>query len=74
MTNDLAEKMEYKAGLSVEEVRELAEFHGRGLSPDNFCSGNSGVEVLSLIKDATIKAGEHAIICPPCFGAYSTSE
>lgn len=113
--------MEYKAGLSINEVKELAEglaitklssnenpfgpspkavsaaqaamasanhypertdgklcealaaFHGRGLGKDRFFSANSGVEVLSLVEDALIRAGERAIICPPCFGAYSQS-
>ncbi|WEZ85337.1 aminotransferase class I/II-fold pyridoxal phosphate-dependent enzyme (plasmid) [Rhizobium sp. 32-5/1] len=113
--------MEYKAGLSIDEVRGLAEglaitklssnenpfgpspkavaaaqsaigssnlypertdsklcdalagFHGRGLAPSHFFSANSGVEVLSLVEDALILTGERAIICPPCFGAYSQS-
>ncbi len=121
MSENASGAMEYKAGLSVNEVKELADgrvitklssnenpfgpsplavaagkaaleyaniypdrndarlcdalaaFHGRGLSAGNFFSANSGVEVLSLIEDATIKAGEHAIICPPCFGAYTAS-
>lgn len=51
----------------------LAAFHGRDLVPDNFFAANSGVEVLSLIEDACIAPGEHAIICPPCFGAYTAS-
>jgi histidinol-phosphate aminotransferase len=121
MTQSAADNMEYRAGLSADEVKELAkgktitklssnenpfgpspmaiaaaqstletaniyperkddklcgalaEFHGRGLTPANFFSANSGVEVLSLIEDAAIKTGEHAIICPPCFGAYKAS-
>lgn len=113
--------MEYKAGLSIDDVRGLAEglaitklssnenpfgpspkavsaaraafgsanlypertdsklcdalaaFHGRGLTPPQLFSANSGVEVLSLVEDALIRSGERAIICPPCFGAYSQS-
>lgn len=51
----------------------LAAFHSEGLTAGNFFAANSGVEVLSLIEDATIQPGERAIICPPCFGAYAAS-
>ncbi|WP_217356197.1 pyridoxal phosphate-dependent aminotransferase [Ruegeria arenilitoris] len=51
----------------------LADFHGRGLTPSHFFAANSGVEVLSLIEDACLTERERAIICPPCFGAYSAS-
>jgi histidinol-phosphate aminotransferase len=51
----------------------LANFHGRGLTPDHFFAGNSGVEVLSLIEEACLDTGNRAIICPPCFGAYTAS-
>lgn len=51
----------------------LAAFHGRDLQPGNFFAANSGVEVLSLFEEALISAGEEAIICPPCFGAYTPS-
>jgi len=51
----------------------LAAFHGRDLLPTNFFCANSGVEVLSLIEDVTIEKGQHAIVCPPCFGAYTAS-
>ncbi|NRB01723.1 MAG: aminotransferase class I/II-fold pyridoxal phosphate-dependent enzyme [Rhodobacteraceae bacterium] len=51
----------------------LAALHGNGLSAANFFCANSGVEVLSLIEEVTIAAGERAIICPPCFAAYAPS-
>lgn len=51
----------------------LAQFHGNGLSSDNFFSANGGVEVISLIEDALIKKNERAIVTPPCFGAYISS-
>ncbi|MEI9430185.1 pyridoxal phosphate-dependent aminotransferase [Mesorhizobium sp. Cs1299R1N3] len=51
----------------------LTAFHGRGLTRDNFFAANSGVEVLSLAEDALIRRGERAVICTPCFGAYSQS-
>ena len=51
----------------------LATFHGRKLTAKHFFAANSGVEVLSLIEEASIKADQGAIICPPCFGAYSPS-
>lgn len=51
----------------------LADFHGRGFTPQHFVGANSGVEVLSLIEEACISEGERAIISPPCFGAYVAS-
>ncbi|WP_164660189.1 histidinol-phosphate transaminase [Tropicibacter sp. Alg240-R139] len=53
--------------------QKLAEFHGQGMQPEHFFSANSGVEVLSLIEDAVTEPGQRAIICPPCFGAYTSS-
>lgn len=53
--------------------QKLAGFHGQGMQPEHFFSANSGVEVLSLIEDALIAPGQRAIICPPCFGAYTGS-
>ncbi len=51
----------------------LATFHRRNLTAKHFFAANSGVEVLSLIEETSIKADQGAIICPPCFGAYSPS-
>ncbi|MBO9451105.1 aminotransferase class I/II-fold pyridoxal phosphate-dependent enzyme [Tropicibacter sp. R16_0] len=53
--------------------QKLAEFHGQGMKPEQFFSANSGVEVLSLIEEALTEPGQRAIICPPCFGAYTGS-
>jgi histidinol-phosphate aminotransferase len=63
----------YPARNDATLCKTLAGFHGRELTAANFFAANSGVEVLSLIEDALIRAGERAIICPPCFGAYSQS-
>ena len=51
----------------------LAAFHGRGLTSAHFFAANSGVEVLSLIEDACLVPSARAILCPPCFGAYTPS-
>lgn len=52
---------------------KLADFHGRGLTADNFFGANGGVEALSLIEETFLNPGYEAIICPPCFGAYAPS-
>lgn len=53
--------------------QKLAAFHGQDMMPEHFFSANSGVEVLSLIEEALTSPGDRAIICPPCFGAYTNS-
>ncbi|MGS2722218.1 pyridoxal phosphate-dependent aminotransferase [Porticoccus sp. GXU_MW_L64] len=53
--------------------KALAEFHGNGLTPEHFFSGNGGVEAISMVEDTLIQSGQRAIVTPPCFGAYISS-
>ncbi len=48
----------------------LAELHGRGLTPENFVTGNGGCDVLELFARALITPGDEVIICPPTFPIY----
>ena len=48
----------------------LAEHVGRGMEPDNFVTGNSGCDVLRMIADSYVTAGDEVIICPPTFLVY----
>ena len=48
----------------------LAAMHGRGLTLDNFITGNGGCDVLEMLARTLIAPGDEVIICPPTFPIY----
>ena len=50
--------------------RSLAAYIGRGVSADNFLTGNGGCDILLLIARGFLNEGDEAIICPPTFPVY----
>ena len=48
----------------------LAEVIGQGLTPDNFVTGNGGLEVLAMIAAGFLAHGDECVICRPTFPIY----
>lgn len=48
----------------------LAAYIGRGTTPENFVTGNGGCDILRMLADGFLTAGDEAIICPPTFPVY----
>ena len=53
--------------------RALAAHLGRGLTADNFVTGNGGCDVLFMIANSLLGPDDEAIICPPTFPVYESS-
>jgi histidinol-phosphate aminotransferase len=49
----------------------LADFYGRGLTPDHFVAENGAATVLDLVARVTLAPGDAAVICPPTFPIYA---
>lgn len=49
----------------------LADFHGRGLTPDHFVAENGAATMLDLVARVTLARGDAAVICPPTFPIYA---
>jgi histidinol-phosphate aminotransferase len=60
--------------LSDEALRDvLAGVIGQGLTPDNFVTGNGGLEVLAMIATAFLDKGDECVICRPTFPIYAVT-
>jgi histidinol-phosphate aminotransferase len=49
----------------------LARALGQGLEPDNFVTGNGGVDILEMIATGFLEPGDECIICRPTFPVYN---
>lgn len=54
-----------------DQLREqLARLQGPDIGPEHIATGNGGSEILALIAQGFIEAGDEAILCPPTFPMY----
>lgn len=60
----------YPPGGDIDLRTALAAYIGRGLTADHFVTGNGGCDVLRIIADSFLTAGDEAIICTPTFPVY----